>query len=156
MSLRFKSLDDLGAGAWRVASSTPLKPPSTRSKAKKRWSGPTPHDILWAAVSARWPQAVREFAGAVPGRRFRLDIGFETERICVEVDGYEFHGKHLGDFKRDRERQNLLVTTGWKVLRFTASDIRQQIDVCMATIEAALEAAQSHLRGARTDDPPFA
>lgn len=139
MSLRFKSLDDLGRGAWRVASEMPLKPAApARTRARRTSTGPTPHDLLWDAVRARWPQAERELPGAVEGRKFRIDIGFAAARLAVEVDGFAYHGKHLGDFKRDRERQNLLTVAGWRILRFTAADIRQTPERCLELIEAAL------------------
>lgn len=139
MSLRFKSLDDLGRGAWRIASEISLKQPvQSRKSAPRPPSGPTPHDLLWAAVHLRWPEAQRELPGAVEGRRFRLDIGFAAARLAVEVDGFAYHGKHLGDFKRDRERQNLLTVAGWRILRFTASDIRKTPERCLELIEAAL------------------
>lgn len=142
MSLRFKSLDDLGTGAWRVASVLSAPPPSAgpRSGLKKRAqdTGPTPHDLLWSAVSARWPDACRELAGVVPGRRYRLDIGFPLERLAVEVDGFAHHGKYLADFRRDRVRQNHLTVAGWRILRFAAGDIRADLDACMSIIAAAL------------------
>lgn len=144
MSLRFKSLDDLGRGAWRVASSTPLTSvgASSASNAVVRVSvcasGPTPHDILWELVRVRWPDAVRELPAGVPGRRFRIDIGFLTARLAVEVDGFAYHGKHLGDFKRDRVRQNLMTVAGWRILRFTAGEIRNESGSCLEMIEMAL------------------
>ncbi len=139
MSLRFRSFEDLGRGAWRVASVTPLTSPkeklalrdaaavvacasdSRRQPARppSSRSGPTPHDLLWDAVVARWPTAVREFEGAVPGRRYRLDVALPEARIALEVDGFRHHGKHLEDFRRDRVRQNLLVISGWRVLRLS-------------------------------------
>lgn len=142
MSLRFKSLDDLGRGAWRVAACTPLHPVGASSAsnavARVRASGPTPHDILWDLVRVRWPDAVRELPAGVPGRRFRIDIGFRTARLAVEVDGFAYHGKHLGDFKSDRVRQNLMTVTGWRILRFTAAEIRSESDRCLKMIEMAL------------------
>ena len=159
MSLRFRSLEDLGRGAWRIASVTPLSPAkeklalreasavapgsadSRRQPARppSSRSGPTPHDLLWDAVVARWPTAVREFEGAVPGRRYRLDVALPEARIALEVDGFRHHGKHLEDFRRDRVRQNLLVISGWRVLRFAAGDIRKDLDACLDTIQALLE-----------------
>lgn len=146
---KIRSLKDLGAGAWKVAKEAPA------SRSKGSTSGArlkaanlaqvqevTPHDLLWSLVSKRWPQAQREFKGAVPGRRFRLDIGFPFERLAVEVDGFAHHGKFLADFKRDRERQNELVIAGWRVLRFSAGEIRQNMRGCMHTIERALSAQQ--------------
>lgn len=161
MSLRFRSLKDLGQGGWRVASVTPLTPPKDklaeresagvtmpdeprRKAARKRAPppGPTPHDLIWEAVMARWTTAVREFEGAVPGRRYRLDVAIPEARIAIEVDGFRHHGKHLEDFRRDRVRQNLLTIAGWRVLRFAAGDIRKDLNACLDTIQALLEAVE--------------
>lgn len=135
MSLRFRSLHDLGRGAWRTASVTPLVSPQEtlaqralavgaaspskglRASSKQQGrSGPTPHDLLWDAVVARWSTAVREFEGAMPGRRYRLDVALPGARIALEADGFRHHGKHLEDFRRDRLRQNALIICGWRVL----------------------------------------
>lgn len=100
----------------------------------------TPHDILWRAVQARWPgRAVREFEGAVPGRRFRIDVAFPHERLALELDGWAYHGRHLGDFTRDRERQNLLCLHGWRVLRFSAGMVRKDLDHQIGILAAALD-----------------
>lgn len=134
MSLRFKSLDELGRGAWKIASEMPMNRPGRTAPR----TGPTPHDLLWDAVKIRWPEAVRELEHVVPGRKFRLDIGFLQERLAIEVDGFAHHGKRLADFKRDRERQNELVIAGWKVLRFSAGEIRKDLAGCVRVIERAL------------------
>lgn len=110
---------------------------SPRSRPKVR-KGPTPHDLLWAAVICTYPEAEREFKDAIPGRRFRLDIALPAERLAIEVDGWEWHGKHKGDFQRDRSRQNLLTTHNWRILRFTAGEIRKELSLVMATIAGAL------------------
>lgn len=127
----------------RIASITPAKK-SAAAPRKRR--GPTPHDLLWDAVSARYKSAEREFPGAVPGRKFRLDIAITARRLAIEIDGYEFHGKHLNDFKRDRERQNLLVLHGWRVLRFTAADIRTNLGSVMDILRATCAATIRHER----------
>lgn len=169
MSLRFRSLKDLGRGAWRVASVTPLTSPKekfaeresadadVRAAKEQRGllkpaqrTGPTPHDLLWDAVVARWPTAVRELEGVVPNRRFRIDVAIPEARIAIEVDGFRHHGKHLEDFRRDRVRQNLLTIAGWRVLRFAAGDIRKDLDACLDTIRALLEAVEGHAEH-RTD-----
>ena len=99
----------------------------------------TPHDILWAAVNRRWPdRAMREYAKMVPGRKIRGDIAFPDDRLVVEVDGWRYHGKYLTDFRRDRERQNLLTIAGWRILRFTAGAIRIDTNACCALIALAL------------------
>lgn len=105
---------------------------------RRRSSGPTPHDMLWGAVGAALVGAEREFENAVPGRKYRLDIALPAARLAIEVDGWEWHGKHKGDFTRDRERQNLLTLHGWRILRFTAGQIRRDTGGCVKMIEEAV------------------
>lgn len=131
---RIKSLKALGKGAWKVVSITPLKKPSIKSVK----SGNDPQSILWEAVRSKWPHAVTEYPAQVPGRKFRIDIAFLSEGLAVEMDGWQYHAKYLEDFKRDRRRQNLLVTHGWRVLRFTAADIHQDLAGCLELIEIGL------------------
>src|SRR5690554_2521373 len=107
MSLRFKSIAELGSGSWRIAEETPVKPACSKSKSlhgKRRARGRMPDDILWEAVSERWPHAVREMPAGVPGRRFRLDIGLQPESIAVEVDGFQYHAKYKKHFQSDIDR----------------------------------------------------
>ena len=47
-----------------------------------------PDEYLWSHVLAHYPEAQREFRGAVPNRRFRIDIALVDERIAIEVDGW--------------------------------------------------------------------
>lgn len=121
----------------RVAAATPSRAAAPGSR---RREGPTPHDLLWTAVAARYRSAVREYAGAVPGRRFRVDIAIVARRVAVEVDGYRHHGRFKADFQRDRTRQNLLVLHGWRVLRFTAADIRGDLVGVLGTLRTACAA----------------
>lgn len=126
----------------RVATRPKPRLSNPRSKA-----GVTPHDILWVAVSAVHAGAVREFENAVPGRKYRLDIAVPSARLAIEVDGWEWHGKHKGDFQRDRERQNLLTLNGWRILRFTAGKIRKDASGCLALIERAVRQGENHADG---------
>lgn len=97
-----------------------------------------PATRLWMALK-HFPGVAQEFEGAIPGRRFKLDVAFPEHKLCIEVDGWEWHGKHKGDFQRDRERQNLLTLHGWRILRFTASDLRNQLSSCVAMVQQALD-----------------
>lgn len=49
---------------------------------------------------------------------FEIDVAFEKERVAIEVDGWRWH-RDPERFRRDTERQNILVNAGWHVLRFT-------------------------------------
>lgn len=132
--MRVKSLKDLGKGSWKVASISPVN----KTAAKKLKSGKDPQAILQNAVMARWPHVEAEYPAQVPGRKFRIDLAFKSERLAIECDGWSFHARFLEDFKRDRRRQNLLVTHGWRVLRFTAADIFQDLNACLLLIEIGL------------------
>ncbi len=52
------------------------------------------------------------------GNRYLLDVGFEAERVALEVDGYEFHHGRQA-FEHDRERGNDLVLEHWRHLHIT-------------------------------------
>jgi very-short-patch-repair endonuclease len=46
---------------------------------------------------------------------FHPDVLFSGQRVVVEFDG---RAVHAGQFLQDRERQNLLVSHGYLVIRF--------------------------------------
>lgn len=52
------------------------------------------------------------------GQVFHPDVLFEAEHLVLEFDGRASH-QSADQFLRDRERQNLLVLAGYRVLRFT-------------------------------------
>ena len=60
------------------------------------------------------PQVVIEEDG-FRGRPDLVDIG---NRVVVEAESFEFHGRRIG-LRRDCERYNALALRGWLVLRFS-------------------------------------
>lgn len=52
----------------------------------------------------------------------RADLGYREARLLLEYDGYDAHSPRPV-FRDDRRRQNALVSNGWLVLRYTASDL---------------------------------
>jgi very-short-patch-repair endonuclease len=69
------------------------------------------------------------------------DVVFDRERVIVEVDGWAYHS-NVGQFQRDRQRQNRLVADGWAVLRFTWRDLTERLDDVIRTIRAMLAQRQ--------------
>ena len=76
----------------------------------------------------------REFSGSyrlmpeyrfLPGRRYRIDYAFPDQKVAIEFDGYRSHGISLEGFREGLRRQNLLVLEGWRVLRYTVTDLRE-------------------------------
>lgn len=142
-----KQKDKVSHGRDSVAASpSPAKKPKTAKPVLAVCSvdGDMPQEKLWRACVKRWPgwardkKLVWEFPGAVPGRKFRLDIALPEQKLAVEVDGWEHHGKYLSDFKRDRARDRALVRNGWRVLRFYAEEIHDHPEELAEEIELAL------------------
>jgi very-short-patch-repair endonuclease len=50
---------------------------------------------------------------------FELDFAFPAERVDVECDGWEAHGRKRAQFEEDRRRDAALSAAGWVVLRLT-------------------------------------
>lgn len=141
MSLRLTKAQAKQLGIDKVSTHT-LSEKQVRNKALLKQSakrGQEPQLILSHACKARWPECVEEYKGAIPGRKFRLDIAFPHHKLCLEFDGWQWHGKYLEDFKKDRERQNLLTIHGWRILRFTATDVRQNLMTTLDTIQTCLD-----------------
>jgi hypothetical protein len=53
---------------------------------------------------------------AIPGRRIRFDAALPRYKVGIEMDGWEFHGKYLKDFKKDRDKALTVQEEGWIVL----------------------------------------
>jgi NADH:ubiquinone oxidoreductase 20 kD subunit and related Fe-S oxidoreductases len=73
------------------------------------------HAILAKAGIGGW---VANAAIRLDGQVFHPDVLFEPERLVLEFDGRASH-QDSEQFLRDRERQNLLILAGYRVLRFT-------------------------------------
>ena len=70
------------------------------------------------------------------------DQVWSAQRLIVEVDDWSTHGDRES-FERDRARDAELVAAGWRVLRVTTTQIRDEPLKVIATLAAAL-------RGRRT------
>ncbi|TQF74170.1 DUF559 domain-containing protein [Rhodococcus spelaei] len=68
---------------------------------------------------------------------YEIDVAFVRERVAIEVDGWAWH-RDVERFNHDLERQNVLVNTGWHVLRFSWHQLRYDPDTVLGQIVAAL------------------
>ena len=85
--------------------------------------------LLRAAGIRGWVQHYR-LAG------WELDFAFPKSRVAVEVDGWAWH-QDAQAFRRDRQRQNLIVLAGWTVLRFSWHDLTQRPSAVIGEIRSA-------------------
>jgi very-short-patch-repair endonuclease len=123
---------------WEALRLTPGRP-GNRMRARlltqsrqEPWSEPERelHALLDAA-------GVRGWATNVAVLTFRVDVLFAAQRLVIEVDGWEVHGTR-GAFEADRRRRNEIVLAGYRVLNFTARQIRDDPDWVLQTVRRAL------------------
>lgn len=70
------------------------------------------------------------------GRRWRLDMAMPRFKLGIEMDGWEFHGKYLSGFQRDRAKSLWFERRGWRVIRVSNEQVRYQLsDICTAIEE---------------------
>lgn len=69
---------------------------------------------------------------------FQCNCGGRAERLVVECDGHEFHEKTKQQAAHDKKRDRHFVKNGYRVLRFTGSEIYNSPKECAEDIEAVL------------------
>jgi very-short-patch-repair endonuclease len=60
-------------------------------------------------------------------------------RIIVECDGHDFHDRTKEQAQRDKSRDRALTARGWRVLRFTGSELYRNAESCVAEIVLIIE-----------------
>jgi superfamily II DNA or RNA helicase len=75
----------------------------------------------------------------VKGHTYRVDYELQGQEqiVCIELDGYEFHGDRAA-FSYDRMRQNDLQGTGRMVVRFSYDSIRLETARCIFQLQDIL------------------
>lgn len=91
------------------------------------------------------PEPLRNAHIAVRGRFFEVDCLWRAQRLVVELDGRAVHGTDLA-FERDREKDRLLITDGWRVTRITWLQLRDEGPAVLADLRTMLEAGQPGTR----------
>lgn len=66
----------------------------------------------------------------VPGFRYRVDFAFPSDKIAIELDGYEYHNSKE-QFTKDRQRQREMELGGWRFIRFSGSEIYHNTEACV-------------------------
>lgn len=71
------------------------------------------------------------------GRQIRPDFLWPAHKLVLETDGYATHGTRQA-FEADRAKDRLLLRAGYRVIRVTWRQLREQPREVAATIAAAL------------------
>jgi very-short-patch-repair endonuclease len=61
---------------------------------------------------------------------YRVDIAILGAKIVVECDGHAFHAMTKEQVARDNKRDRYLQSEGWRVLRFSGSEIHNRLSAC--------------------------
>lgn len=82
--------------------------------------------------------------------RIRLDFAMAFSdwayRVAVELDGHEFHERTREQAERDKHRDRTLVSNGWRVIRFTGSEVVRNVSKCV--VEATTASPRARTAGA--------
>ena len=62
--------------------------------------------------------------------RYRTDFALIDDKIAIELDGHEFHSSRE-QRTHDAQRDRALQLAGWKIIRFTGSEIHKDADACI-------------------------
>jgi hypothetical protein len=90
----------------------------------------------------------------LPELRCRLDFALLPEvqaqangvryRVAVELDGHDFHERTKEQARRDKQRDRVLQTAGWIVLRFAGSEVFADPHSCeVQAVRAAVSTFRS-------------
>jgi very-short-patch-repair endonuclease len=94
---------------------------------------------LWAESADRGLARPRSNAIVeLDGNRLEVDFVWDEARLVVEMDGAATHGTPTA-FRRDRWRDQLLVAAGYRVIRVTWDQMRDEPDAVIARITQALQ-----------------
>lgn len=103
-----------------------------------------PADILYQAMVRRWG---RFFSGGevvwelqpFTGSGYRLDASLPRFHTGVEMDGWQFHGRTLDGFKKDREKQLAFCRRGWLLFRVSNEQVRNDLENVLDAIAEGIE-----------------
>ena len=124
-----------GAPLWGKLLAQPHDPAFARSKAEEK--------LLEIVRSAKLPRP--ELNVTVLGHE--IDFVWRTERVAAEVDGYVFHASR-DSFAADRRRDAELTAAGYRVLRFTWSDLHDDRLATIARLAQALAQGPARVEAA--------
>jgi len=106
-----------------------------RTVARRMRREPTlAEQVLWQRLRGR-QLAGFKFHRQYSIDRFIVDFYCASAGLIVETDG----GVHAQQVEADQEREELLTSLGFRVIRFTNTQVLEEIDQVLESIQSALE-----------------
>jgi very-short-patch-repair endonuclease len=110
--------------------------PGRRGALAEAAESPMETRLRWLLLKARLPRPEVQTDLHDAAGRFvaRADLYYPSARLVIEYDGAN-HRKRLVE---DDRRQNLVLSAGFRLLRFTAADLAERPDAIVALVRAHL------------------
>ncbi len=74
----------------------------------------------------------------IGSQQFRPDFACLDEefdiKIAVELDGHDFHERTKDQAARDKQKDRAFASAGWRVLRFTGSEVYESAESCVSEV----------------------
>jgi len=86
--------------------------------------------LLWLKLRGRQIHGY-QFLRQKPIQGYIVDLFCKQLGLIIEIDGYS----HEGNFEEDEIRQKKLESFGFTILRFSESEVRQDIEQVLNVIE---------------------
>jgi very-short-patch-repair endonuclease len=128
---------------WAVGAGMPPESCGSSSPDEIRRSlrrSPLEDSLVALLHRAGLPEPVRQHWIAPPGRPpIRVDLAYPAFRLAIEAQSVAWHTGQA-DLQRDCDKQNLLVSLGWRLLEFTWADVHDRPDRVVDTVFSAVVA----------------
>ena len=104
------------------------------------YHGSSLEERLYAALRGEGLHAERQWCVRIAKRKAWLDFAFFCREggIDVETDGEAYHNSDAAS-QRDKARDRALVLDGWRVLRYTGSEVESGLADCVREIRMVVE-----------------
>ncbi len=88
-----------------------------------------------------------------PCGSYRIDVTLVKGdvKLAIELDGHEWHERTKEQAAKDKARDRYLQTKGWRVFRFTGSEVHANADEC--ALEMLRSITELHTGAAQTNPP---
>ena len=120
-----QALEETRAAFARLASGGRRRLRGVRAALSLRLPGYDPGEsdlelrALRVLVAGGLPMPVQQLRVVLNGERRRIDLAYPTEKVAIELLGWEWHGGRAA-FDADHARGNELVAIGFRLLQFTS------------------------------------
>lgn len=103
-----------------------------------RLRSPLEARILPMLIEAHLPRPRCNVEMRIDSHRLQVDLLWEEQRLVIETDGEETHGTRAA-FQRDRWRDQVLISAGYRVARITWRQLEDEPGSVMARIRCMLD-----------------